>query len=293
MDATPAGPPLSPTAALVLERARRFGLFLHAAELGLEHVFCALLDEEHNAACQALIAGFADPDSLRIEALATANGILVVASHTALPFSTLGVRALFEARRQAARRGETWISPARLALACLERVPPEFAERLRNLGCAPAALELHLPAGGEALELDSDESVFRRFDLEAKKLLAAAARAAQSGAEKSISPQRLLLAALSGSDTLAAEFAAAAQGARALPPALLADSSPAAERSLKHDPALAEYLSRLSAEAGTIDMLLAFFWPPETLIAQILARHKVQPEALTAARACFDDPGPG
>jgi len=292
MDPQASRPPLSASAAGVLERARRQALFLHATELCMEHLFCALLDDERNAACQALLAGFADPDSLAREALATANGILVVASHAALPFSTLGVRALFDAREAAARRGESAVTPARLALACLQQAPAPFRARILELGLSLQALEQQLPPAAAPLESNPDESIFRRFGIEAKKLLAVAARSAGAAGEASISPQRLLLAALGASPEMSAAGGECAAQALQLPPELLVDRTPAPERELEHEQALAEYLARLPEQADTLDMLLACFQPPQSLLAQLLARQKLDGEQLNALRGSFADPEP-
>ena len=283
-------PSLSPSAAGVLERARLLALFLHATELGLEHLFCALLDDEDNAACQALLARFADPGSLAHEARATANGILVVASHTALPFSTLGVRALCTANAAAARRGEALVTPARIALACLEHAPAPFTASIVGLGLSSQALEQALPPAGAAIESNADESLFRRFGIEAKKQLAVAARSAQAAGESSISPQQLLIAALTATEELKASCGETAAKARGLQAELLADPTPAPERNLGHEPALREYLARLPAKADTLDMLLTFFQPPQSLVAQILTRQGLRQADLEAARGSFGDP---
>ena len=54
-----------------------------------------------------------------------------------------------------------------------------------------------------------------------------------------------------------------------------------------------EYLARLPPQADTLDMLLALFRPPQSLLAQLLARQRLHWDELNTLRGCFADAEPG
>lgn len=263
--------------------ARRLALSMFAREIGPEHLFCALMADESNAACRFLLERFADPASLAEEALATADGILVVGSAAALPFSTLGVQALFDARAAAGNRGEAQVDGARIAISALAATPATLRTDLAASGVEPEALHRALAPAGPPWTAGEDEALFRRFSPEGKKLLAVAARACQKAREPSISPARVLLAAIEVEPALARVRSAHAEGLRRLASRSLVDPTPPPERDLPWAVELTALVQTLPQGAGTLELLFACASPPTSPLGQILVRHRVADAALRGA----------
>lgn len=263
-----------------LARARCLALSMFARELCLEHLFCALMADESNAACRFLLERFADPASLAEEALATADGILVVGSAAALPFSTLGVQALFDARAAAGARGESQVDGVRLAMAALAAMPTALRAELAASGLGSEAFDRALPPAGAPWTARDDEALFRRFSPEGKKLLAVAARACQRAREPSISPARVLLAAIEIEPALAPIRSGHAEGLRRLASRSLVDPTPPPERELPWAADLTARVRALPQGAGTLELMFACASPPTSPLGQILARHRVAEDPL-------------
>lgn len=284
---------LSPYGGLLLDRAGDVALFLHAREVGVEHLLCALMRDEDCAAYQVVLHAFADPETIEQEARATADGILVVGSVCTLPFSVQGVRALFAARALAQGLGDVQVLPRHLALASFDHLPSEAAAALRAAGW----IADNAGTATAAAEIDSGAPLFRSFANDAKRNLSAAGRAAHQARQASISAAQVLLAALEIQPALESELGLTRHRARAALRDLTADSTPLDPRPLRGDAGLRAFLARLGASvtpggAGSLELLATYHSPETPELAQLLTRNKVTRALLERSADAFRDPEP-
>jgi ATP-dependent Clp protease ATP-binding subunit ClpA len=296
-DLAPLRARLTPYGRLLLERSGDYAVFLHAEEVGAAHLLCTLMDDEECAAHRAVLHAFADPETISTESRAMADGILVVGSVCALPFSVRGVRALFRARELAVAQGASEVGAAHLAASASRELAPELQAELEQAGWKPAALlessgasraeAAFAPAAGEAL--------FRHFSNSAKRVLSAAGRAAGQAKEASISPAQILLACLQVEPELGRLGELPYHRARRVLLEKTVDPTPLEERALPPDRGLLEFLGRLPAPdtarfAGSLELLANFHSPETPELALLLTRNKVTRALLERAAVAFEDP---
>lgn len=279
---------LSPYLQRALAAAHARALEIHSDELAREHLVERLFADDDSALHAAVLDAFADPEGMAVESLALSPGILVVGAGEATPFSTLAIEAVIGARRLAVRRGADEITPREVLFGSAAELPDDLRERLVEAG-----LRIELAPGeptGRTSTIREAGHLFAAFSSDARKLLVAAARDAPRAEEPSISPARLVLAALQADRDLGAACGLTAHRARLLLDGRTVDATPAPARELPFDPALEAFLGELPAGAGSIDVALQLLREPRHELAQILLRQKVGEERLRAARGAFADP---
>ncbi len=282
---------LSPYARLAVERAARFALWLHAAELVPEHLLASLLEDEECAATQLVLHAFADPQTIGGEILALCPGILVVGSGRSLPFSVCGLRALENARRRAGQNGSEAVHPFHVFRAALEELPSELQEALLAAGLQ----ELPAPSGPaaaarEALPLEG--ALFRHFSPTARRALGAACRAADRLQRNSISPAHLLLGCLEAEETLREQAGLTPARLHLILAGADADDTPLEERALEPGPALLELLSALPAGSGTMEILGEILTHGREEVRALLQRQKITTALHQRSAKAFRDPEP-
>lgn len=286
---------LNAHARALLERSAQEALTIHADEVGPEHLLCALMADEDGAARRVVEHAFADPETVFEEARALAAGILVSGSVVTLPFSTLGVAALEEARRRAWARGDEAVLGVHLLLAGMDALPNEDRAALDDAGYDPAGLERTLGAAPAPRELPDriEGSLFRRFDEPAKRLLSKAARGASRAGAPSIGPAHMVLTILESERALATAAAVSHSRARMVLHERTVDATPAPDREVEPDEALGAYLEGLPPGTTSLELLERFHAGGTPELAGILGRHKVTPALLERSRGAFRDPGDG
>jgi hypothetical protein len=280
---------LSPYLHGALERAATEAVRLFAEEVALEHLLGALLADEDSALHRLVLHAFADPETVALDLLALAPGILVVASDATLPFSPGGVAAVEAARAGARAAGRSQVGAAGLLVGALAALPDELAARLREGGLDGGRLEEAAREEGSAGQLEAGASLFHPFLLEARQALSRAARAAVRAREASIGPARIALESLATAD-LGPRIGLPAARAALLLQGATADPTPPPERRLRPTRELASFLQALPPAGGSLDVLAALHREPRSELTLAFTRQKVTPELLAHARGSFLDP---
>lgn len=273
----------------LLTEAGRYAAAIHADEVGVEHLVCRVLVEEDSAAHRVCLHAFADPESIFEECLALAEGILVVGSEHALPFSPRAVDVLHAARRAAAEAAAPEVSTARLARAALEALAPAGRERLASAGLRePEPREPAAPDG-----VRDEGPLFQRFSNPAKQALSRAARLAGREGEPAVATAHLLLGCLQVDRDLARGAGLSFERASLALRDHTAEVDPPPERVLPPDAVLVALLGGLPPGAGSLAILAACHGPRTAELARVLGRHKVTPALLERSAEVFRDPEPG
>lgn len=284
---------LSPYLRELLVRAAERAHVLHADEVGLEHFLTVVLEDEESAAHQTILFGFADPDSMAVEALALSPGILVVGSASSLPFSPRGVRGLFRARELAAKRGASAVGIALL----IEAAAAELDEELRALLPDGLSAPPQDPDAAPGADADAQEPVvaegplFASYDTEARRALGLACRIAKRSERRAISPAHILEACADTDTSLARRLGIPRSRVRAIFAGKDGDDTPPEPRSVRADENLAGFLSALPGGAGSLALLAALGRRTDE-VAELLERHKITADLIGRARGTFRDPAP-
>jgi ATP-dependent Clp protease ATP-binding subunit ClpA len=282
---------LAPYARGLLERSGRYAAFLHADEVGVEHLLCTLMADEDCAAHRVVLHAFADPGTLSEMALATASGILVVGSRCALPFSPRGVKALFGARELAAARGETEVGPGHLLLCATRELEAQARSDLERAGFDGTGLEGSLAPTRPERAATRAGALFKHFTQDAKRALSTAGRSTQQVGQAAISPAHIAAACLVVDHDLEQRAGLSPAQARRALRTHTADPTPPPARRLAPDRVLLDFLAGLPEGAESLDLLdrcLAGLTPE---LAQHLVRNKVTRALLERSRGVFRDPG--
>ncbi len=282
---------LSPYGRETLERAAALALRIHSDHVGPEHLVHTLLGDEDSAAHRVVLHAFADPETLADEVLALAEGILVVGSARARPFSAGAVQALGAARGDAAAAAAGAVEPAHLLLHAFDRLEAGLGDVLVAAGferarAADAAAEL----GGRGPVEDSGP-LFRSFSTPAKQALSRGAHQAAREEIEAVSPGCVLLACLEVEPALEGTAGLPLHRARMALAGKLGDPGAPADRVLEADEPLRTLLGRLAAGSGTLEILLACHGDPARELAQLLGRHRITPPLLERSQGVFRDPG--
>ena len=281
---------LAPYARGLLERSGQYAAFLHADEVGVEHLLCTLMADEDCAAHRVVLHAFADPGTLSEMALATASGILVVGSRCALPFSPLGVKALFSARELAATRGEAQVRPAHLLLCATRELDPRALSDLERAGFDRSGIERSLPAARPERPATREGALFKHFTQDAKRTLSTAGRSTQQAGQAAISPAHIVAACLSVDGELGLQAGSSPARVRQALRAHGGDATPPAPRELAPDAVLLEFLAELPEGAGSLDLLAHCLGGLTPELAQHLVHNKVTRALLERSRGVFRDP---
>ena len=280
---------LAAYARALVDRAGDEALAIHADVVGVEHVLLALMRDEDCAAHRVALHAFADPETIALEALAIAPGVLVVASESTRPFSTRAVEALVAARRSAAERGLAEVGVELVLESAVDVLPDAGRSALLEAG-------LEVPetaaAGAEDEHVSADGPLFRSFSTDAKRVLSAANRLAAAERVEpraAISPGHLVLAALQTEES-ARRAGVSFQRARSLLAGHTLDRTPPPPRQLPPDGTLAEFLAGLPRGADSLDLLARVHVGETPELSELLARHKVTVALLERARGVFKDP---
>ena len=270
-----------------MERAARHALRLHADEITCEHLFTTVMEDEDSAAHGAILFGFGDPPTLAVEALALSPGILVVGSGTSLPFSPLGVRALFRARERAARDGLAAVDTALMLVECVEDLDAEAREGLREAGYDPKGAE-DFPTSDTPVT--TERGLFSAFDDGARRTLGLACRIASRADEIAIAPGHIVRACVESEPPLVEKVGLRSRDV----PRVLAgrdrDASTPPERPLAPDEELLTFLESLPPGAGTLELLSAYSDHGPEGLAEILRRNRIGPELVARAQTAYRDP---
>ena len=273
----------------LLDRGADYAAFLHADEVGPEHVLCALMSDDACAAYRATVHAFADPETIADEVRALAAGIMVSGSAASLPFSTLGVRALRRARASAAARAHESVEIAHLLLAAFEELSDELRARFVDAGWNGDASAFFTEQLASTRAVSDSGALFRHFSDLAKRMLSAAARLARQANAPSIGPAQLIAAALQANPLLERTCGISASRARLLLREHALDATPPEATSLGPDDSLTAFVRGLPPSADSLDFLSRFHGESTPEIGRVLARHKVTPALLARARAAFQD----
>jgi len=288
---TELGPRLSPFVRSLLEAAAQRALELHADQVTVEHLVVATLAEESSGAVTTVEHAFADPESMGVEALALAPGIMVVGSGAAMPFSPRAVEALTAARDDAALSGEQEVSCGRVAARACEALSSEARAALDEAGLDAAGLAAaSTDSATEGGAISREGTIFRSFSTAAKRALSRSARLAEQVREDSIGPAWLLVATLEEQPDLEERIGIRSARARAALARRTRDETPPVERSLSPDEALLGFLQRLPPGASSVGLLAACHHSSTSELSALLQRHKVTPELLARAEGAFEDP---
>jgi hypothetical protein len=292
--------PLAPYAQKLVQDGGSYALSLHADEVGVEHLLCALMADEDCAAHRLVLHAFADPETIAEEARATAAGILVVGSRCTLSFSVRGVRALFGARELAEEQGAEEVAPEHVLRAAAAELPEAAVAALAAEGWRAAARRA---AAGARTGADEPlvgpfggplgGPLFRHFSAAARRSLSTAARAASEAREAAISPARLLVGCLRVDAELARRTGLAWSRAGAALRSYTLDATPLEPRRLAPDAGLAGFLAELPPGAGSLEILGAFLGAGTPELASLLQRNKVNAALLARAKGVFLDPDLG
>lgn len=282
---------LSPYARSRLERAGVHALCIHADEVAREHLLGILMDDESSAAYAAVEHAFADPETIRAEALAISPGLMMVASNSTRPFSTLAVDACHAAREGARARGVTEVESSQLALEGARHLEPECRTDLETAGYSERGLlEQRGSESTSESVLSTEGHLFRHFSSEAKQVLSNANRLAAELREPAIAPAHLLLAALRVGQDLGQRAGIGYGAARSVLFGRTRDDSPPRPRRLAAADELIEFLAGLPRGAGSLEILAHFHNAGPAELAQILERHKVTRPLLERSQGAFEDP---
>ena len=281
---------LAPYTRGLLERSGNYAALLHADEVGVEHLLCTLMSDEDCAAHRVVLHAFADPDTLAEMALATASGILVVGSRCSMPFSTLGVKALFEARALAAARGESEVGPGHLLLCATRELEAQAHSDLEQAGFNAAEVEGSLAKARPEQPTTRAGALFKHFTQDAKRALSSAGRSTQQAGQTAISPAHIVAACLQVDGDLAQRAGLSPVRARQALRAHSVDPTPPAARELDPDAVLLEFLAGLPEGAESLDLLAHCLGDLTPELAQHLIRNKVTPALLERSRGVFRDP---
>ncbi|MCZ6597056.1 MAG: Clp protease N-terminal domain-containing protein [Planctomycetota bacterium] len=288
---------LGPYVRFAVERAARFAHRLHADELTVEHLLASLFLDEDCAATRAVLHAFADPETLATEVMALCPGILVVGSKRCVPFSVLGVRALFASRSAASRAGEETVEPARILAAGLAHLEAEALAALRETGLRttgpptkPAATESgheERPGG-----LPDEGALFRHFSKESKRVLGRAGHIAVGLDRDAVSPAHLVLACLEVAEDVREASGLTAVRARMVLAGRDGDDTSLEERHPAADAGLLAFLSRQPEGADTLAILASSLEHGSTELRQLLARQRITTAVAERSRGIFQDPAP-
>lgn len=273
----------------LLDRGADYAAFLHADEVGPEHVLCALMSDEASAAYRATLHAFADPETIADEVRALAAGIMVSGSAASLPFSTLGVRALRRARALAAARAHERIEIAHLLFAAMEELPEELRARFVDAGWNGDLDALLGEQLASTRAVSDSGALFRYFSDVAKRTLSGAARLARQANAPSIGPAQLIAAALQADPALERSGGVSASRARLLLREHALDATPPEVSALGPDDSLSAFVRGLSPAADSLDFLARFHGESTPEIGRVLTRHKVTPALLARVRSAFQD----
>jgi hypothetical protein len=283
---------LAPYAHDSFARAAALAARLHADEISPEHWLAALLADEGCAATRAVLHAFADPETIGVEVLALCSGIMVVGSDRTLPFSVLGVEALYTARSGAAARAGTRVEPADLFQASLVGLVPELRTRLAHLPGARLEFEaLSGPGvGSEALPVTGP--LFRHFSASGLRALGCAGRTAAALGRDAIGPAHILLGALELDGELRERTALTQARVRMACSGLDEDRTPLPERRLGGDERLRALLRELPPGAGTLDVVAWMLARGSEELIALLRRQKVTSALFERCRGVYLDPPP-
>ncbi len=279
---------LHPFLRTALQRAAAFAARFHADELTTEHLFASLLEDEESALTQTVLHAFADPETIAVEAVALAPGIMVVSSDRCIPFSARGVDVLEAARTRAAERRHADITPAHLLQVSFEALEEELAGALREAGWSGAALDEDLSPSEEPVPAEGP--VLRRFDQDARRAMSAAGRVADRLERGEISPAHLVVGCLEVGTGLEPTSGLTATRARLALSGRDEDRTPLPERSLEVEDELLEHLAGLPEGGGSADLLARWVQHGTDELRALLARQKITPALLEHATGAFEDP---
>ena len=283
---------LHPTVAQALEDGAREALRFHAPDLGVEHLLVALLADEHCAATRIVQHAFSDPETIAIETLALAPGVMMVSAERCVPFSPLGKLALEEARAEAVRRKHAAVEEPHLTSAALARLPEEHRSALEEVGLRSAELFAGLPESTDPLEPEGP--LLQPFSNGAKRALSSAARTASRLGRGAISPAHLVQACLEGDPELAERSGLTASRARMALDGRDADESPPAGGPLGPNEPLVALLETLPDGADTGGLLGGIVTAGSAELRGLLRRQKVTGALLEhAAGRIYDAPRTG
>ena len=287
---------LGPYGKQLLARAADRALSIHADDLTPEHLLVALLEDETSAAHRIVLHAFADPETLAIETLATAPGILVVGSERTIPFSVLGVEALERARRTAHDAGAAEVEPAHLLAGAAASLPDELGLDLAAAGYVdpepdsePGSGPGPEPGPGATPALPLDGALFKHFARESRRLLVLAARTATRLDRASVAPAHLVLACLEADTQLARRAGLTASAARRAIGGRDDDTTPVTARRLPPGEGLLELLEALPEGADSVDLLAAYLTGGAPEIRELFRRHLVTAELVERGRGAFRD----
>lgn len=277
---------LHPHVGVLLERAGRRALWLHADAVTLEHLIGAVMEDEECAASQAVLHAFADPETLSIELLALSPGVMVVGSVSTLPFSQCGLEALIGARDEAVERGADEVTEAVVLLHSARHLAEDARASVAEAGYSEERLH---PQPGQGLVATS-APLFKHFSTGGKRALSIANKASARAGEDAIGPGQLVLACLEVAPALAGDSGLGLARARAALAGRTADPTPPAPRLLPPDEVLLAFLGRLPAGAGSLALLHACHGAGTAEMRELLVRHKVTEALLERALGAFEDP---
>ncbi|MEE8469614.1 MAG: hypothetical protein V3T22_14230 [Planctomycetota bacterium] len=281
---------------VILARGAQRAGHMHADELTLAHVLGACMCDEDCAAHEVVVHAFADPETIELELTALSPGILVVGSRAALPFSTLAVEALAQARDAARGAGEEeQVETSMLLSSALDYLPPELSEPWIAGGSRAAG---DREPGGRAVaasDVATGEPLFRRFSPDAKRALSLACKAAHAHGERSISPARLVLACLDAQPGVGRSLSPplSPSSARSHLAGHTVDETPPPQRVLPPHPQLLAVLRELPQGGDSLDLLARAGRQGDEALDTLMDRHRLTPLLLQRARAAFRDPDPG
>ena len=280
---------LEPYARSLLSEAGACALRLHAETVTADHLLVAAMSDPDCAAYEAVVHAFADPATIAHEALATAPGVMVVASDSIRAFSTRGLSALVRARERAVRGEAHDVTEHDLLRHAFEELDEVDRAALREAGFAGESTS-GAPRASADPELTEKDALFKHFSPSARKSLSAANRIAAAFGTESIGPAALFLGALKiaegGSDSIGIGY----RRAERLLAGHAADDLPPPPRALPADAGLVRFLARLAAPATSLELLECYFSGETSELAQVLQRHKVTPALVNRSRGAFFDP---
>jgi len=233
-----------------------------------------------------VLAAFADPETIASEILALADGILVVGSRAALPFSPRAVAGLFSARARAAERGASVLDTGAILAQMVRELDGEVRDALAEAGLSLDELE---PTGGPG-GVRAEGPLFRDTTEGARRVLSRAGRLAAGEGDPSIAPGHVVLAALDDDRELSGRAGLGAARARLVLSGRTRDETPIADRPLPASEELLTVLGILPEEAGSLAMMRAFHAGGTAEIAGILTRHRVTGAFLERADRGLRDP---
>ncbi|MFT4537794.1 MAG: hypothetical protein ACI841_000972 [Planctomycetota bacterium] len=279
---------LHPYFSVIIEAATRRASGLFAEEVSLEHLLVAAIEDEETAANEVICHAFADPETVAMEALALAPGLMVVGSGGAVPFSPRSVNALHAVRERAAAAGWSEVDCAQLLRAAVEALPPEAVDALSVVGAKVGELA---GSAGDTI-VAGDGPLFRCYDIPAKRALSVASKLARSNRDASIGPARIALAALECDPELGKRCGTTLSRARIALGSHAVDTSPPPQVKPPLEARLTAFLEALPPGAGSLQLLEACHAPETQEIEALLNRHKVHPALLERAKGSFEDPTP-